>query len=153
MWCYSCQKCCFQVWSVVHCTIKNTDKNLAVHFYPKVNAFCIKKGKKTALRSILVNLHYVWWVNSNNWIELRKHCNEHAPLFLAALWLWCLTCSELWQPAFCHSWCLLLSAVDCCGFSSSIAADIEYSLPFCCPAQSEEFVGAEDADTRNSETC
>lgn len=87
--------------------------------------FLIKKGKKTALRSILVKLT-LWSVNSNNWIELLKHCNEHAPLFLAALWLWCLTFSELWQPAFCHSWCL--SAVDllwiqqqhCCGHCTQL---------------------------------
>lgn len=40
--------------------------------------------------SILVKL-LVMMVNSNNYTELLKHCNEYGSLFLVPLWLWCLT--------------------------------------------------------------
>lgn len=50
----------------------------------------IEQGTSTASRSILVKV-LAASVNSKNSIELLKHCNEYGPLFLAPLWLWCLT--------------------------------------------------------------
>lgn len=61
------------------------EERLADHYCLKIKTFCIiEQGRSTASRSVLVKLLAVR-VNSNNSIELLKHCNEYGPLFLAPL--------------------------------------------------------------------
>ena len=61
------------------------EKGLADHCCLKIKTVAIiEQGRSTASRSILVKLLAVS-VNSNNSIELLKHCNEYRSLFLAPL--------------------------------------------------------------------
>lgn len=81
-------------------------------------------------------------MNGNNFTELRKHCNEYGSLFLAPLWLWCLTMWALAASILSLTVCRWVLCI-CCGFGSSAEAGILYNFPSFCVAQSSESIGAE----------
>lgn len=72
--------------------------------------------------------------------RLWEPYREHGPLFLAPLWLWCLTMWALAASTLSLSACWVVCI--CYGFSSSVEASVLYNFPSFCAAQSVESVRA-----------
>lgn len=102
-------------------------KGLADHCCLKIKAFCvIVQGGSEAPWSILVKV-LAARATGNNSIELLKHCNEYRPLFLAPLWLWCLTTWVL--AASILSLSVRWAPCICCGFGILYTLSFFFFLP------------------------